>query len=152
MTISCEDCGHEFTNVDANKSISVLLNRINSITKLPGEQDFDFEKRKADQINNTPIPNTKKDLLEFLTVCTSQADVDFGSRGFGYVVSAWNNKGNEALLKAIIVFREDIKSMTLIEAYEKKLTAARKKANYVWIILFAIIIVYAIVWLIEKFK
>ena len=151
MTSSCEDCGHEFTNVGANKSIADMLNKINLIKKRSGEEDYDFEKRKADQINNTPIPNSREDLLEFLTVCISQADVDWTSRGNGYVVSAWASKGSEALLKAKILFREDMQSMTLIDAYEKKLSSAKKKANYIWFILIGIGLIYGIVWLVSKY-
>ena len=151
MTMACEDCGHEFNNVGANKSISELLNRINTLKKGAQEEDYDFEKRKADQINNTPIPNSREDLLEFLTVCISQADVSWTSRGMGYVVSAWESKGSEALLKAKILFREDLKSMTLIEAYEKKLSSAKKKANYIWFIFIGIGLIYGIVWLVSKY-
>ena len=152
MTGYCEHCEHEFTNVEANKSITQLLNKINSIEKIKDEDDSDFQQRKASQINNTPIPNSKEDLIEFLTVCTTQADVDWMNRGDGYVVSAWTNKGNEALLKAKILFREDMKSMMLIDAYEKKLINARKKANYIWIIILGIAVIYGIVWLIGKFN
>lgn len=152
MTSSCENCGHEFRNVDANQSIAELLNKINSIKKGSNEYDSDFEQRKASQINNTPIPNSKEDLIEFLTVCASQSDVDWMSRGDGYVTSAWTNKGNEALLKAKILFREDMKSMMMIDAFEKKLINARKKANYIWFVFLGIAAIYGIVWLIDKYN
>jgi hypothetical protein len=102
--LNCEDCGHEFSNVEANKSISQLLDKINKLNKNDGETQNDFEERMANIINSTPIPNSKEDLLEFLSVCSSQSDVDMMSRGYGDVVSAWANKGNEALLKARILF------------------------------------------------
>ena len=151
MTGSCENCEHEFTNVEANKSITQLLNKINSIQKFKDEEDSDFQQRKASQINNTPIPNSKEDLIEFLTVCTTQADVDWMKRRERNVDSASTYKGKEALLKAKILFREDVKSMMLIDAYEKKLINARKKANYIWFILLGIGVVYGIVWLFDKF-
>lgn len=133
MTISCEDCGHEFSNVTANNSISKLLNNINSLQKYKNEQEEDFDIRKAEIINNTAIPNSKEDLLEFLTVCTSQADVDFFAGGYKKAVAAWNNKASEALLKAKIAFSKDLKTLNLIEGYEKKLKKAKHKLTYFYV-------------------
>jgi hypothetical protein len=57
------------------------------------------------------------------------------SRGYGYVVSAWANKGNEALLKAKILFRNDSVTSSLLLDFEKKLKKSEKKSKYIWVIL-----------------
>jgi hypothetical protein len=140
--IKCEDCGHEFTGVKSNHTITQLLDKLNSLNKKANELDHEFDERKAGIINSTPIPTSKEDILEFLSVCSSQADVDFMSRGYGYVVSAWANKGNEALLKAKILFRNDSETYTLLLDFEKKLKKSEKKSKYLWFIVlfFALIL------------
>ena len=39
MKLACEACGHEFANIEANKSITNLLNRINVLHKEPNEKE-----------------------------------------------------------------------------------------------------------------
>lgn len=140
--IKCDDCGHEFTGIESNKRITQLLDKINSLDKKDGELDYEFDERKAGIINSTPIPNSKEDILEFLSVCSSQADVDFTSRGYGNVVSAWTNKGNEALLKARILFRNDANTLALLLDFEKKLKKSEKKSKLIWlaVIIFGLLI------------
>ena len=148
MTMSCEDCGHEFTNVEANKSMTELLNRIGALQRNPGEKDKSFNERKAEVINNTAIPDSREDLLEFLTVSSSQSNVAFATRGNDKIVSAWSRKGDEALNKAKILFRNDSKSMMLVEGFEKKLKTG-KLLSYLKvrnIILLIIIIRLIVMW------
>ena len=68
MKMSCDDCGHEFTNIEATKSVVGLLNRINALQRTKNEKENVFNQRKAEVINNTAIPNSKEDLIEFLTI------------------------------------------------------------------------------------
>lgn len=145
-------CGHEITNANSNKSIKALLDEIKSLKKINNEDDFEIEERVAHKINNTPIPITKEDLLEFLSVCCSQADVDFMSRGSGQIPSAWSNKGNEALLKAKIAFRDDTNTMSLLNDFEKKLKSSAKKSKMIWVvILFVFALLGSMIFLIEYF-
>jgi len=142
MKLTCEDCGHEFANIEANKSITNLLNRINSLHKEPNEKENLFNQRKAEVINNTAIPNSKEDLIEFLTICSSQSGVAFTKRGYSKVLSAWSRKGFEALNKGKLLFKDDSSNMKLILEFEKKLKTARLLSYLtVWnvIILFIII-------------
>jgi hypothetical protein len=121
MTSACEDCGQEFANIEANKSITGLYNRINSLQKDVNEKEKVFNERKAEMINNTAIPNTKEDLIDFLVLCSTQANVAFANRGYSKVISAWSRKGNEAVSKAKILFKNNIESMALVDKFEKKL-------------------------------
>ena len=147
LTSLCEDCGHEFTNVGANKSITDLLNRINSLQRYAGEKDKAFNQRKAEVINNTAIPNSKEDLIEFLTICSSQSNVAFANKGYSKVVSAWARKGTEALGKAKILFRDDSSSLKLIVGFHKKLKMG-KIMSYITITnIILLIIVIRIIWI-----
>lgn len=135
MEVKCSACDHEFVNIQANKSISKLLAEIANIKRHSSQIDYHTEQKIAGLINNTPIPTTKEDLLEFLSVCCSQADIDFMARGTGVVPAAWSNKGNEALLKAKIAFVNDNSSLTLLHDFEVKLKSAKRKSSILWIIL-----------------
>ncbi len=152
MALVCSECGHEFTNTDSNKSISKLLNELNNLKKKNNEGDWDFDKRKAELINHTPIPVNREDLLEFLSICCSQADVDFMSRGHGDIPSAWANKGNEALLKAKIAFLGDSNTATLLNDFEKKLKSSARKSKMIWVLfLFVFALLGGMIALIEYF-
>jgi hypothetical protein len=144
-------CGHEYSGFDSSVSITGLLNKLNNIKKKDGESKVDYEKRIAAIINNTSIPNTKSDLLDFLTMCSSQADIEFVKMSSGFVPSAWANKGTEALLKAKILFREDLNSLNLLSDFEKKIKNAKRKIklSWIWLVIFALLI-YSIYYLIKK--
>jgi hypothetical protein len=105
-------------NVDG---LTGLYNRINSLQKDVNEKEKVFNERKAEMINNTAIPNTKEDLIDFLVLCSTQANVAFANRGYSKVISAWSRKGNEAVSKAKILFKNNIESMALVDKFEKKL-------------------------------
>ncbi len=144
-------CGHEITNANSNKTIKALLDEIKNLKKI-NDDDLDFEESVAHKINNTPIPITKEDLLEFMSVCCSQADVDFMARGSGKIPSAWSNKGNEALLKAKIAFRDDTNTMSLLNDFEKKLKSSTKKSKLIWVfMLFVFALLGGMIALIEFF-
>ena len=134
-------CGHEFVNADSNKSIGVLLSELKSLKKINNESDHDFEVRVANRINNTPIPVTKEDLLEFLSICSSQSDVGFMAQGHGIIVSAWSSKGNEALLKAKIAFIGDEATQQILLDFEKKLKSSSRNSNMFLLFILLLLIV-----------
>ena len=129
MEIKCSACDHEFVNMEANKSISKLLAEIADIKRHAEQIDYTTEQRIAGLINSTPIPNSKEDLFEFLSVCCAQADVDLGARGSGVITSAWTNKAEEAFLKAKIAFKNDNSSLSLLHEFEVKLKSAKRKSK-----------------------
>jgi hypothetical protein len=87
FSANCSDCGHEFRGVEATKSITELLSKLNEIeTSIRNTKrnlyerimdpmgvssstnlDNKIAKAKSDIILNFPIPNTKEDLLEILS-------------------------------------------------------------------------------------
>lgn len=96
LTLKCE-CGYEFTNSNNGSSIQLLLNKIDSILESPlrssdkllsasssddlitqyilaREKDFynrdlkQRDQRIKDAIAMFPVPNTKEDIVEFLTL------------------------------------------------------------------------------------
>jgi hypothetical protein len=135
MTLECSDCGHEFSNIKSNKTITNLLEKLDSLHNNKVLDEFDIDERSSKIIANTPIPNSKEDLLEFLTVCCSQVGGEHYSTS-----SAWGNKGREALLKAKIIFRQDTATLNMLADFEKLLNNSKNKLRNAWII---ILIVFA---------
>lgn len=89
MTLRC-DCGYEFTNAKAVSSVSLLYDKLNSVTLTAAEEktvnaaedaeDQDklrkrmLTEKKISIISTYPVPNTKEDLLEFLSISVSEAN------------------------------------------------------------------------------
>ncbi len=119
MELTCADCGHEFTNTQANSTLLKLLEQIEKINNQEittpqilkgalGEQakknqiDQEKNKLKSELIENFPIPNTREDILEFLAYSLSKGkDNSYMSYfGDGYSTSgAWRKKQKKLSLK-----------------------------------------------------
>jgi hypothetical protein len=71
LTLKC-DCGYEFTKKDSVSSVQNLLDKINIIS----EKEQDEDKRNEmirETISIFPVPNTKEDIVEFLSLSVSKA-------------------------------------------------------------------------------
>lgn len=93
MAIKCE-CGYEFTGQKAVSSVQLLFDKLNNITLTPSdERAIDNEQRpmfkedvrnriilekKNNIISTFPIPNTKEDIIEFLSLSISEANKPLG--------------------------------------------------------------------------
>lgn len=93
MAIKCE-CGYEFTGQKAVSSVQLLFDKLNNITLTPSdERAIDNELRpmfkedvrnkiilekKINIISTFPIPNTKEDIIEFLSLSISEANKPLG--------------------------------------------------------------------------
>ena len=89
MTLRC-DCGYEFTNAKAVSSVNLLYDKLNSVTLTEAEEKTvkkaeDAEEqdklrknmlteKKISIISTYPVPNSKEDLLEFLSIAVSDAN------------------------------------------------------------------------------
>jgi hypothetical protein len=155
FSTTCKDCGHEFRNTTANKSIQelfLLLNEIENSRKvevsnpltsmgksfasvLEGKGAFimnNDDSKKIEIIKNFPIPNTKEDILEFLSLAIPKAQKKGGFwGGFGSEVSAiaahnalvpvWHSKCESIVIKARVAMKDDKDSLKIIENYAKQL-------------------------------
>jgi hypothetical protein len=122
---NCEECGHEFRNVDTNSSINELLNNLKKITKSQFQDNFGgFEKSKyfearAEVIRDFSIPTTKEDLIEFAT--KSIAEFDTKQIDNKELNSAWESKSVESISKLQIFALKDKSIIPIYEKLEKKL-------------------------------
>lgn len=123
---SCPECGYEFSNVDANLSSKKLYDALAKETSL---------QKKKEIIETFPLPNTKADLLEFLTALKPRI-FDQSSE----FAAAYYKKYAECIEKAKVSFFDDKQLQPFIDNFEifekelkrKKVVALLKKH---WILL-----------------
>lgn len=81
MTLKCE-CGYEFTTAKATTSVQKLsekIEEINALGDMEGASVTEREKIICDAIEMFPVPNTKEDILEFLTLAVSNIKKSVGA-------------------------------------------------------------------------
>ena len=92
LTLKCE-CGYEFTNAKRSYSMQILSERLNAISltddelkeiekAAPGERagkrsDF-LVSKQINMITTFPVPNTKEDIIDFLSTSISLANKEIG--------------------------------------------------------------------------
>lgn len=99
LTIKCE-CGYEFKKGEGNSTMAILGEKIAKIEKWKegaDEHPDDFRKRKLqakiDAIKLTPIPNTKEDIIEFLSMSISNSKKEGG---------LWGTKSGRLVVLALV--------------------------------------------------
>lgn len=145
----CADCANEFSNVEANVSIGKLFEMINAcenerkvedisivsavgsvFAKLYGIGGGDkiLEKKKS-IISGFPVPNTKNDILEFLSTAIPNAKQkgNFFTReqpenkSHNDLAPTWFSKCEQIVMKAKFSMKEDKKVLEEIMLYAKEL-------------------------------
>ena len=125
----CPECGHEFTNVEAVSSISKLFNKLESLDEQKGGgffsllKDQSIDKKKINIIKTFPIPNTKEDLLEFLSVAAplGKKKSIFSAGEDEMTQRAWREKCGQVIMKARFSMKDDKETLAEIEKYAKEL-------------------------------
>jgi hypothetical protein len=155
FNVKCSDCGHEFSNIEANASIQKLFELLDDVESqrddkvtaggvigglfktsigggalsqaLGGSSKTD--KRKREIISSFPIPNTKDDILEFLSLAFPKAKSkgNFLTKNnpehieHNEFVSVWKAKCEQVIMKARFSMKEDKKTLAEIENYAKEI-------------------------------
>jgi hypothetical protein len=118
MDIVCSECGHEFQNKKANKSITDLIEKLEKEDNKHYDFDSDRSEKKAKIISQFPIPQTKEDILEFLSYSfpfIENTNLDRDEK------SAWKTKARQALMKGKIASSNDALYNNLINEYDAKM-------------------------------
>ena len=149
MAAKCPECGYEFTNVEANSSTRLLMQKIDEIqaqyAELTANVDNKDESairtrgyqvkrqlndRTAQLIQNFPIPNTREDLIEFLTLCIGNSKADsIMLDGNDPVTPAWRKKLQQVIAKVKVALPNDQQAQELIDEYEGKRENSKKKGK-----------------------
>lgn len=114
----CPECGHEFVNAEANNTTQQLVKKLEEIDAnansgiLHGAAKYfgndSGTEKKIQLIRTFPIPNTKEDLLEMLSLSQANSDVSReSSTSERKIASAWQEKCKQLILKANIMLKND---------------------------------------------
>ena len=130
FTTICPDCSHEFRNIQASNAMRVFeakLLEIENTTEYRDENNSSVivTLKKAEYLTNFNIPNTKEDILEFLSIAVPQANIKisfFERLGpDSKLKNAWRAKCEQIIMKARFAMKEDKKTLDEIEFYAKQL-------------------------------
>lgn len=136
----CPECGHEFRNIQSTSSIKKLYddlqkaeveerNRARSWAEnLDGEMGISkaVANKHKSIISSFPVPNSKEDILEFLSIAISEAQKKVGFDLYGLrpettLKKAWKAKCEQTIIKARMAMKDDKKTLSEIEVYAKQL-------------------------------
>jgi hypothetical protein len=146
----CADCGHEFSNVEATNSTQKLYNElmrveeeernrkveksgIKSLTSLISDNSAlddmrlkqNIWSRKSSVVSAFPVPNTKADILEFLSLAVSEGGKKISFFGMypeeKTYIKTWRSKAEQVVIKGRFSLKEDKKLIDEINSYAKQL-------------------------------
>ena len=144
----CHDCGHEFRNTEssnATKEFYTIFNNIELEERkrsegiienwyTSGTKQFQLNtaiaNRQISLISTYPIPNTKEDILEFLSLAVPEAIKKLYwaarlpntiSTYKGDLRRAYFAKCEQIIMKARFAMKEDKKTLEEVEFYAKQL-------------------------------
>ena len=106
----CPECGHAFSNVKANSSSVLLAKKLEEIDLAYRNKSSWSNKKESEKftlIQNFPIPNSRDDLLEFLSSLSAKKSGPTHTYEENRLKSAYKQKFNECLMKARINFAND---------------------------------------------
>ena len=148
--IKCIDCGHEFSNIQSNTSINKLFEMLNDAEDTRKEDTSSnnpfaamgnlmaqnimagtskTDKKKMEIISNFPIPTTKEDMIEFLSLALPKAK-QIGNfftkdqpenRVHNNFAKVWKSKCEQIVMKARFSMKDDKKTLDDINNYGKEL-------------------------------
>jgi|WetSurMetagenome_2_1015567.scaffolds.fasta_scaffold00156_14 hypothetical protein len=140
----CSECGSRIIKKESSSSIGQLLNELKAIekeeNKLLDEDGFwgppryieklnEFAHKKAAVISFFTVPNSKEEILKFLSKAIPKADIKTVFQLFNgiernlhnIIATAWNKKCKEIIIISRFSMQDDKKSLAKIEAYAKQL-------------------------------
>lgn len=154
MQIKCPECGYEFRDVGACSTAKELQQKLDEIEadssdsmgvngKSAKSKGMDkTTARKVQIIKNWPVPNTKEDLIEMLTLCNANRETDMDENKLE--AEAWDRKLNQVFAKAKVLLKDDPEGQAIIQEIEAGKAKNRKTKLYALIALGVIIIMIAV--------
>ena len=134
-TTRCPECGHEFNNIGNVSSFNLLSSKLEALENkktggvfLGAFKDLSINKQKVSLINGFPVPTTKEDILEFVSMATPLAKpatkfmLLSGLDSEEYdIAKAWKAKCEQVIMKARFSMKEDKATLAEIESYAQEL-------------------------------
>ncbi|MDE5868854.1 MAG: zinc ribbon domain-containing protein [Muribaculaceae bacterium] len=127
LSAKCPECGHEFTNINANTTVRRLIASLNNIDATAGQGDLKTtNSRKVQIIRNFPIPNTKEDVIELLSLCQANMSVKGEDPA---IRNAWKTKAEQLITKSEIILRDDKDAQHIISRIREQESKRKKKTT-----------------------
>lgn len=120
LAVKCPECGYELSNIEANNTIKKLLSSLQDVVGT----DSAAVSHKVQIIQNFPVPNTKEDIIEMLTVCRSNIT---SNAEHPQLRKAWEAKANQIVTKSQILLKGDKDAQFLINSIGADRAKKRKK-------------------------
>jgi hypothetical protein len=137
----CSDCGHEFRNATASSSVERLYSELQKIEETERSRERSWSQkldgglgiqrsvitRQISALTAFPIPNAKEDILEFLSIGSSEASkkatwfMGIGQHPEYLLKKAWLSKCQQIIMKARFSMKDDKKTLEEVERYAKEL-------------------------------
>jgi hypothetical protein len=135
--IKCSFCSLEFRNISAVKISQIISEKIADIENSTFEIHEKKEKKKS-FIENIPIPNTKEDVFELLSVaCSKGAHVNIDDPTY----SAWRSKAKEVLIKIKLIYGSDPSVSEIISKYESQIKRATLLNYLIWSLMIVVAVI-----------
>ena len=159
FTGKCHECGHELSSIEGNSTVKDLQKLLDAIDKDPAYQkkggflsDDPRIEKKEEIILNFPIPNTKDDFIELITLCNTQVNMEDND-----LYSAWEAKSKQLISKSNLLFKNDNDVKTAISDLEKSFKKNKKEGKKAgWTAFFIFILIFAAlgvgIWLVDESK
>jgi hypothetical protein len=138
FSANCLDCGHEFSSIGSSSSMKEFLKKLENGSD---EQDEEL-------IKSFHVPNTKEDLVEFLTLSIS----NFKRASSSKLQIAWLGMAENLMLKINLVFKEnDPLVVNFRETLKKaKQDVSRKNTLQVLGIIIIVLVVLTLLFILGK--
>ncbi len=145
FSIKCDFCNFEIRNKEANNSITKLFEMLNAVEDTRKDDNTsnplvaigksyskmfqsafggdNIHRKKIEIISTFPIPNTKEDILEFLSLALPKTKTNFfgSSNEEKEFAKTWKEKCKQTIIKARFSFKEDKSTLNMIENYAKQI-------------------------------
>jgi hypothetical protein len=106
------------------RSLTSLINDNSALNDMRLKQNI--WSRKSSVVSAFPVPNTKADILEFLSLAVSEGGKKISFFGGMYpeektYIKTWRSKAEQVVIKARFSLKEDKKLLDEINSYAKQL-------------------------------
>lgn len=154
---TCESCGHEFSDIEANRSITALVSRFEEIDKEVDEKGLTGNRRqqaiiekKARVIRDFPVPNSREDLQQLLYYIQPKL---IESVKPDPNIEDWRAKFTEVLNRAKNAYKNDSSALDEFARIEGSLQTSlgaslqiKAKRNPLFVVLLAGIVIVGGIW------
>ena len=115
---ACSACRHEFSGLEASRTIQALFKEIQDIEILYAVSDpAEIARQKSALIRGYPIPNSRDELLELLYFIQPKlTDVSYDDPNY----NDWSVKFSEVVLRAKAAYKNDSKKLAEIQEIEDR--------------------------------